>query len=332
MMKSCCWIVRVLLLIAAVGQASTKADKKGTYPLISPIDNFRESLVASAAHGTTLALQTTIVRRPVRDGEDPEEQHDTDDDGSKQDAIILILHHGSVAEKEDGLVEEGNTRLVGNLKVKADESSVLAAGLPADRLSILNRNTIVGMTGLASDVDYVTRVLRKKVEQYRSIHDGATAALTRSLSTFQLVQLCSQLLQDSCRIQGARPFGVQSLFIGKKASPSSSLGGDGLDIFTVDTGGSSRHWQRGAAIGRKSFAICQRLSDYDATTTIGPLETLRVGIQACAEEFSSDGSSSSSSKNGRRFSAFLLQWDNGTNTISVDQVCPVQVKDCLAGK
>jgi 20S proteasome alpha/beta subunit len=323
-------------LIAAVGRASTTtADKwKGTNPLISPIDNFRESLVASAAHGTTVALQTRILQRPVRDdGADPEQQqHDTDDSGSKQDAIILILYHGSVAEKEDWLVEEGTTRLVGNLKVNADESSVLAAGLPADRLSILNRNTIVGMTGLASDVDYVTRVLRKKVEQYRSIHDGATAALTRSLSTFQLVQLCSQLLQDSCRIQGARPFGVQSLFIGKKASPSSSLGGDGLDIFTVDTGGSLRHWQRGAAIGRKSFAICQRLSDYDATTTIGPLETLRVGIQACAEEFSSSDGSSSSSKNGRRFSAFLLQWDNGTNTISVDQVCPVQVKDCLAGK
>jgi hypothetical protein len=49
-----------VLLLVAVGQAST-ADKRAANPLISPIDNFQDSLVASAAHGTTLALQTMLV-------------------------------------------------------------------------------------------------------------------------------------------------------------------------------------------------------------------------------------------------------------------------------
>jgi Proteasome subunit len=276
--------VRVLLVIAPC--LASIAEKKATGSLISPIDNFQASLIASTAHGTTLALQTVLVNND-----------------SKQRAIVLIMHHSGVVED---LCQEGPTLLLGNVKVMAEAKSLGIFGNPGlrDRLSILDRSTIACMTGLASDVDYVTRVLQKGVEKYRAVYDGETLAMSQTMSAYQHVQACSKLMQDSCRMQGSRPFGVQSMFIGRSSF--------GLDVFTVDTGGSVRHWKRGSAVGRKGFVICKRLSDYEVTE---PLETLRVGVKACSEELGSNG----------RFSAFLLNWDDADNAISIHEICPSQI-------
>lgn len=256
---------------------------------MSPIDNFQESLIASASHGTTLALQTILEA----------------DDGSTQEAVVLILHHDG---KEEESAEESSVFYAGNVAVHSKK--MLQEDLSVnirERLSILDTNTLVCMTGLASDVDFLVRVLQKGVETHRSVHDGEAQAFSKSMLPFQHVHELSRLMQDSCTTVGSRPFGVHALFVGRASRAMK------LDVYTVDPGGSLRHWKRGSAAGRKGFAVCKRLSDY----RIGdPLEALRMGIEACTQECGSDG----------HFSAFLLRPSSSTRFIDLNQIHSSQIK------
>lgn len=285
---------RLLLMILSfwiVCQASSN-DKKPSGLLLSPIENFQESLIAATSHGTAVALQTVFEA----------------DDGSKNEAVLLILHsEGTGGESLD----DGATLYSGNAAVESNKLGELdVKEVLGERLAILDQSTIACMTGLASDVDFLFRVLQKGAESQRSVHNGDTPTFSRSMSAFQHVQALCKLMQDSCFRKGTRPFGVQAMFVGKSSTNQN------LDVFTVDPGGSFRHWKTGSAIGKKGFAICKRLSDYRVGD---PLDALKQGIEACIEEFGLAG----------HFCAFFVRPNSTTRSVELHQIHSGQIKGLL---
>jgi 20S proteasome alpha/beta subunit len=169
---------------------------------------------------------------------------------------------------------------------------------------------LLAMTGLFVDVDYLTRQIQSMLHQYRTIYEESNyddhtidmdgnSLLSSSSSTTALVSpksivllhrilfQLSYLLREATMYTNRRPFGVQTLLIGRNVGihntvpvqpPNQSettrttttddpttqsqqrrIHTSMLRIYTLDPSGSYQHWLYGTAIGRNAFMVRQRL-------------------------------------------------------------------------
>jgi 20S proteasome alpha/beta subunit len=143
------------------------------------------------------------------------------------------------------------------------------------------------MTGLASDVEHLSRRLQRHEDAHWNIYDTP-------LTTFSLQQKVAGVLQQTAQRQGSRPFGVQLLIMG-----CDDLSKDkGACLFTIDPSGSWQSWGRATAIGKYAAQTRKQLSkqlakqdkeqNENEDSSIALLKTLEDIVRAwkatCTEE------------------------------------------------
>ena len=246
-------------------------------------------------------------------------------------------------------------RIVGPVHHSADDSSCMIMSSSQDehhaatgskRWVMLGSNAVCSMTGLASDIDYLTSTAQNLVDDHRYVYDGASHAQSPSLPAGQLVQILTYVLQRETVFNDQRPLGVQVLLVGRDKPNiynSASTGGDGrgkkkknlpstFTIITLDPSGGYRHWGGGAAIGRNAASVRQQLhqnlvaaSLADSTTIAkngaSTLEIcLRSSVEARREEATVNGELSD------HYEALLL-WEDEAKQFSVASIDPKQVRE-----
>jgi 20S proteasome alpha/beta subunit len=123
------------------------------------------------------------------------------------------------------------------------------------------------MTGLASDVEYLSRVLLKQVDMDRILYESS-----RTLPTRELVQELAGHLRTEAAYATGRPYGVQALVVGATTSKGKQLG-----IYTLDPSGGVRHWGCATAIGKEALEVRKQL--YKALGRSSKSLTARTSLQ-----------------------------------------------------
>jgi 20S proteasome alpha/beta subunit len=105
------------------------------------------------------------------------------------------------------------------------------------------------MTGLASDVEHLGRILQRQVDNHYNVY-------LKPLTTHAMTQRLANILQQVAQAKGGRPFGVQALMVG----------GDDVDptrplcIYSIDPSGSWQSWGGATAIGKYAKQVRQQLA------------------------------------------------------------------------
>ena len=193
----------------------------------TPISNWGPSWTASSIQSTLVAVTCQLS------------------DGNP--AAVVILKPGNTKQSTG---TASSLSQVGGKPTSVDSIPVLQHGLGqkhSDRWSLVGPTTFCCMTGLASDIDYLTRILLKHAETHRLIYEGS-----HRLPTAKVVHLLAENLQKEARYQGGRPFGIQTLLLGStRANP--------LALWTLDPSGGMRHWGCATAVGKEATEVRKRL-------------------------------------------------------------------------
>jgi len=251
--------------------------------------NFEPSLAASQASATAIAYRF------------------------QRDAILLVLRSPTtnvyrppmVSSSSEIFATDGNTAAVGgsttsssvevpaDLKVSPisdDDISSLVHFAPS-WVYLHPQKTLCVMTGLASDVEHLIRVIQNEVDVHYNIYGQHLT--THSLVTGGL----SHTLMKEC-LSGRRPWGIQGLFIGvdddddrydvedekanddvSKPNRRSSFG-----VYTVDPSGAWQSWGSGmTAVGKYAKTVQEQLAKKrlmtTTTTTTSPTSSLRDALE-----------------------------------------------------
>jgi 20S proteasome alpha/beta subunit len=100
-------------------------------------------------------------------------------------------------------------------------------------------NSLCAMTGLASDVEQVCRILQRQVDGHFNVYDD-------NLPVHSMTERVGELLHQATISKGGRPFGVQTILVG----------GSDIDrakkfcLYTIDPSGSWQSWPWGTSIGK----------------------------------------------------------------------------------
>ena len=322
-------LVVVLSLVVSAARSESSSTRSSAGTLLSPIKEFGPSWAASSAHGTSIAVPCSL-----RMGDETE---------NPKDAVILLLRYGkasvtspwksasSVDESDRSAQTMDGLRIVGPVHQSADSTTADAS---SKRWVFLGATAVCSMTGLASDIDYLTSVLQKQVEDHRLVYDGASSAQTSGLPTGQVIQMLAFVLQKETEYEHQRPLGVQALVVGRDPKPKHNVSGKNrppaFTIFTLDPSGGFRHWGGGAAIGRNAAFVRKQLHEHlskdttvqvrDGTTTLELC--LRSSIEARREEATKHGEESD------QYEALLL-WEVGTTD---GQFCVASIDPTLVSE
>jgi 20S proteasome alpha/beta subunit len=206
----------------------------------SPIRHWDASWAASCAQGTAIAMRCEncallFLRSPATNiWRPPIASHDEVINIMGLDVVPVAAQHSSSA---DVRVQFGPSWL-------AFEKSLCA------------------MTGLASDVEHLCRVMQRQVDGHFNVYQ-------KPPTTHVMQHTISRLLQQTTSSQGGRPFGAQILLLGcdgitntaADKHPSAAAGGDGVCFYTIDPSGSWQSWGgRGTAIGKFAPQVRTQLS------------------------------------------------------------------------
>ena len=116
-------------------------------------------------------------------------------------------------------------------------------------------HSLCAMTGLASDVEHLFRILQKQVDAHWNVHDQP--ATTHSM-TMDLADTFQQEI-----FSGSRPFGVQCLLLGSDDhDPQRTFG-----VYTIDPSGNWQSWGGATAIGKYAASVREELAKRRKTTT-----------------------------------------------------------------
>lgn len=132
-------------------------------------------------------------------------------------------------------------------------------------------HSLCAMTGLASDVEHLCRVLQKQVDGHWNIFD--THATTHSMT----MRLADKFQQET--FAGSRPFGVQCLLVG----------GDDYDpertfcTYTIDPSGAWQSWGGTTAIGKYASTMRDELAKKRTTPPTSLKDALRQIIDCWME-------------------------------------------------
>jgi 20S proteasome alpha/beta subunit len=252
--------------------------------LLSPIKSFGPSWAASAAHGTTVALHCSLQLN----GESMD----------RTDAVLLVFRHRKLSPaspwstthsaptiKENWQIIDG-LKITGPVYHSADSLSGTPSTLCANprRWIVLGSTAVCSMTGLASDVDYLTSIIQSQVEDHRYIYDGASAARTSVLPTSQILEMLAENLRKETLYENQRPLGVQVLLVGRDPKPFGSSTAT-FKLFTFDPSGGFRHFGLGAAIGRSAAEVRMQLQEDLLSKSAAFKETGAKTLEACLRSF-----------------------------------------------
>jgi 20S proteasome alpha/beta subunit len=190
---------------------------KGEFPL-TPISNWQESWTASQAQSTAVAM---VV----------------------QDCVVILLRSPPNNVYQPALPMDENKVQVHGLQLQriGDSSSSCPMVQYAPSWFPVGGQSLCAMTGLAMDVEHLTRVLQKYVDDELIIFD-------RPSTTFSMMQMLSKVLRDVCMLKDTRPYGVQAMFIGcDDIDPQRK---DGLCMYSIDPSGTWQSWGKATAIGK----------------------------------------------------------------------------------
>lgn len=214
-----------------------------------PMANLEASLVASAAHSTTVAVRhgscvVVLDRQPK----------------SKSSPLEITTDEVSSAPFVDMF----------GLRLSLDESAEVST--TASRSLLLGNECFCSMTGFTPDVAHLQRVLEKDVEVHEFVYSQCMPFRKTALSL-------SSYLQRAAESSGSRPFGVQALLVGYEAGS--------VHLMTCDPTGSLRHYGGIAtAIGRHSSLVRKALVDRvaDVHDVASSLLAAYKSIEAAIEE------------------------------------------------
>lgn len=309
---SCCYFAAQLqvhfLASASSGAATTTAT--------SPIPNWDPSWTASCVQSTIVAVTCTLQDDSIA-------------------VVVLFSSSGSSSRKSDGDDSTTAKKLFTNdtnrnwveledgLRVRFHDADQVTTIDDANdtslsrRWNLLGPSTVACMTGMVSDVDYLTRVLLKQVDTHRICYEGS-----RIMPTIELVQGLQQQLRLVTFYKEGRPFGIQALLIGTRGTPTQQ---PKLDIFSLDPSGGYRHWGSATAIGKKADIVRRHLHDSlsnrEEKASLPVQEAMDVAVKALLQRDLTDGK-----RPDMNVPQALLIWMSKTKrTISVASIDPHSV-------
>lgn len=215
------------------------ASQCGGAELLTPVKNLEASLAAAAAHGTIVAV-TARLESNGADGSDFATIILTRSPTVRSNLTIdYIRNHGS---DEFG---EGDEVLEYSSDKHMFRSSLFSGPVPttSGMVHLLHPSLVVGMTGFASDVRYLSRFLANLNMNYEHLHGRSSSSAAGNLSTLKTARALSSKIANVAMVSGARPYGVEAVVIG--------IG----SICTTDPSGSSHRWDKATAVGKYSHQI-----------------------------------------------------------------------------
>ena len=191
--------------------------------MMAPVSRLNPSWAASCAQGTAVALR-----------------HDN--------CVLLFLRGPATSIWRPSRPASAFSFEISGLKVTSTADMGAGAVQFAPLWLPVGPHSICAMTGLATDVEHLFRVLQKQVDNHWNIYDEhmTTHTMTTSLAdTFQ-----------AAPFQGDRPFGVQCLLIGGDDSDKERIFG----IYSIDPSGAWQAWGEAAAIGKYAKTVREALA------------------------------------------------------------------------
>ena len=320
---ACC--LMSVYLFHGVTSVPTTSD---TAQQLSPVANWEPSWAASAAHGTTLAINCWIPCQK-------EEVTVANDQTPRILATLIVLQSpskGSTAVSFSNRAYDPTVSSLGGLELTSIRQcdDVTTSTLTSSRWTFLGSTIVACMTGLASDVDHIIRTLQQHVDRQILIYAERTSGMAKLLA-IDLIPVISQILREASQWQGGgRPLGVQTLLI--NGGGSSLHKGDPV-LMTVDPGGGYRHWASGVtAIGRGAHAVRQRLYRHlHGQPMPNAHRALQVALRASSEATAPQGmitTSTTSSLKPCHYQA-LLVWSSQDDQLCVGEVDRGQIQKIL---
>ena len=205
--------------------------------LASPIRHWDASWTASCAQGTAIAM-------------------------SCQDCLLLFIRSPSSNVWKPSLVppndrpEDEEDNLLGLPVVCLQDPSTTTSATKHTQVHFAPSwlsfsNALCAMTGLASDVEHLARILQRQVDNYWNVYN-------KPLTTHDMTARVSRVLQHAAQSKGGRPFGVQMLLVGTDDIDAADRK---LCVYTIDPSGSWQSWVGGAtAIGKYAKQVRQQLA------------------------------------------------------------------------
>jgi 20S proteasome alpha/beta subunit len=204
--------VTVLCVCFITFTIAMKPDK-----VTSPIKNLESSLAASAAKSTVIAVKN-----------------------SPMDCVILLCTSDSrTRSKLTVLPTPSEIIQMSGIHLNRYEDDTFLSH--SSRWSLLSPTCFGIMTGFSPDISHLTKVAAKLSASHEALQ-------SQPLPIFKLVRSMSSLLQRETQREGARPYGIQALWIGWDSPQRKDL-----QLYTCDPTGMHRHISGGiAVIGRRS--------------------------------------------------------------------------------
>jgi 20S proteasome alpha/beta subunit len=266
------WLLQLLSCIldsSTTVQASSTADAAAT----SPVASWEPSFTASSVQSTVVAIscQSAVVVLFYPGNSNRNKQQQRPATGNKSNSNIHWVDYDDLRVQFPQGPQQQIRRTV------SSQTSWTVLGTSSHAASAL-----CGMTGLASDVDYLSRVLLKQVDSNRILYEDS-----RTLPTRALVQALAGHLRTEAAYATGRPYGVQALVVGAVSAVSSNEKGkqqQPLGIFTLDPSGGVRHWGCATAIGKEALEVRKQLHtalvDRSSSKSLTARTALQVGLSA----------------------------------------------------
>ena len=224
----------------------------------SPVRNFEPSLAASQASATAIAFRY------------------------QQDSILLVLRSPAANIYRPPLTtttlsasgDDASWRgeILSDLRVtpirQQSHTSFLVHFAPS--WVSLGPYSLCAMTGLASDVEHLVRVLQKDVDAHYNVYD-------RHMTTHSMVtEGLASTMTNEC-LSGRRPFGVQGLLIGADDVDSNRT----FCVYTIDPSGAWQSWGSGiTAIGKYAKIVQEQLAKKrQITSALTQPKSLREALE-----------------------------------------------------
>lgn len=191
----------------------------------APVRHFEPSWAASCAQGTAVALRfedsvVVFIRSPASNIWRPSSKSSSSSSSSEEEEIA-------------------------GLRLTLIQPAQVQFAPPW--LSV-GPNSLCAMTGLASDVEHLCRVLQKQVDAHWNIYD-------KHLTTHSMTMGLAETFQQAT-FSGSRPFAVQCLLVG----------GDDYDAertfcaYSIDPSGAWQSWGGTTAIGKYAKSVREELA------------------------------------------------------------------------
>ena len=271
----------------------------------SPIRSWDPSWAASCAQGTVVAVSYRTTKTS-----NAEESH----------GLVLLTRSTQsptpTTTKEKDSAANRAVQVDGLRVLPVAMGSVVASDV-SRRWTPLGATALCCMTGLASDVDYLSRALQKQADHHQTVYEAS-----HHLATLKLVRALASMLQGATQWQGGRPYGVQAVLIG--------LDQQSLGIFSLDPSGGFRHWGAATAIGRGATQVRKHLyeslsqQDMTVVTTSGAEAALEHAMRACAKATKE----ASLDLNAEHYDAIVVRTGKRNGPLRVATVDPQQLREC----